>query len=556
MSGTIATSLDGQWVTIRRERQLVILAGGALPVVGQLELDRDDTDVALVGPPTAVAIVSRTEPKVTLYQPPYLDAVARHDLEQPMRLAAVTGQRLALLSTDHKSVVIVRGAGRALSAAPIDPGGAVEFAVGLERNQLLLGLARKLEVWDAVSGRPLLRLQLQLPPPPRTVGAAHGHLWVTRPGSDEVFVYRLSDGRPFRHYVGSPIEDVICHPASPLIVLVTPRGLVRLHCFAHSLTVVDSPYTPGMPLAQLVVNEDISLLGLADGSAEPWRVPIAGTGAPVPSGEATESLEAPVLTTAADKLRAMRERAAGNYDGDAPALSSSPSAPTFSIAHASTSVATPAITRARAWREPLATYGLELTRGLDSEAPVLAVDTELGELAHRLALPAPARRALIALYALYLVGEPALSVARLAQALGDWTEPLGQGELNALAMLRRHNGRVSLRSSVTDLLDGIAPRAIRVVGGAAQSPRAGILRLARDGRSDAAIEIELAGALGRIGIIEGATTLGILEARLHGATAVALAAPSARPAPWPRDASLVVVADAAAPAWVSALPAF
>ena len=32
--------------------------------------------------------------------------------------------------------------------------------VGLERNQFLLGLLKKLEVWDAVSGRPLLRLHL------------------------------------------------------------------------------------------------------------------------------------------------------------------------------------------------------------------------------------------------------------------------------------------------------------------------------------------------------------------------------------------------------------
>jgi len=547
----LATSLDGQWATLRRERQLVLLASGAAPAVGQLELESDDIDVALVGPPTGVAVVSRTEPKVTLYQPPYLDAVARHDLEQPMRLAAVTGQRLALVSADGKQVTIVRGAGRALSAQSIDPGGSVEFAVGLERNQVLLGLARKLEVWDAVSCRPLLRLQLQLPPPPRTVGAAHGHLWVTRPGSDEVFVYRLSDGRPFRHYVGAPIEDVVCHPASPLVVLVTSRGLVRLHCFAHSLNVVDAPFTPGMPLAQLVVGEDISLLGVAEGSDDPWRVPIAGTGAPVPSGEAAESLDTPALTTAADKLRAMRERAAG----DPTSISTS----SFAAGSASSSpgpAAGPATTqRARAWRDPLSTYGLELVRGVDGDPPVIAVDTELGELAHRLALPAPARRALIALYALYLVGEPALSLARLAQTLGDWTEPLGQGELGALAMLRRRGGRVSLRASVTDLLDGSAPRAIRVVGGAATSPRAGATRLAREGRADAAIELELAHQLGRIGVIEGAAPIALLEARLHGATAVALSPPLARPLPWPREAGLVVVADAAPPAWVAALPA-
>src|SRR5262249_23346468 len=74
----------------------------------------------------------------------------------------------------RREVVVVRAAGRALSAQPIDPGTPVEFVVGLERNQLLLGLLRKLEVWDAVSARPLLRLQLQLPPPPRRIGAAHG----------------------------------------------------------------------------------------------------------------------------------------------------------------------------------------------------------------------------------------------------------------------------------------------------------------------------------------------------------------------------------------------
>src|SRR5688500_6547513 len=204
-----------------------------------------------------------------LYQPPYLDAAARHDLEVPMRLVAVTGPRVILTTLDAKQVTIVRAAGRGLSTAALDPSSTVEFAVGLERNQILLGLLRKLEVWDAVSGRPLLRLQLQLTRPPRTLGAAQGHLWVTRPGSDEVLVFRLSDGRPFRHHVGAPVTEVICHPASPLIVLVTGRGLVRLHCFAHSLHVVDSPWLPGMPLAQLVAGDDTAPRGLAAGAAEP-----------------------------------------------------------------------------------------------------------------------------------------------------------------------------------------------------------------------------------------------------------------------------------------------
>ena len=223
----------------------MLLERGAAPALGQLTLDTDDADVAMIGSPSALLVVSREpEPKVTLYQPPYLDAAARIDLGAPMRLAAITGPRAVLVSLDGKRVQIVRTAQRALAASPIDPGAVVELAVGLERNQVLFSLPKKLEVWDAVSSRPLLRLQLQLPPPPRSVGAAQGHLWATRPGSDEVFIYRLSDGRPFRHHIGAPVEQVICHPASPLLVLVTPRGLVRLHCFAHSLTIIDSPWTP------------------------------------------------------------------------------------------------------------------------------------------------------------------------------------------------------------------------------------------------------------------------------------------------------------------------
>jgi hypothetical protein len=461
-----------------------------------------------------------------MYQPPYFDAAARIDLPAPMRLATITGPRAVLVSLDGKRVLVVRTAQRALAATPIDPAAVVEFAIGLERNQLLLSLPKKLEVWDAVSARPLLRLQLQLPPPPRSVGAAQGHLWATRPGSDEVFVYRLSDGRPFRHHVGAPIEDVICHPASPVLVLVTPRGLVRLHCFAHSLTVIDSPWTPGMQLAQIGVGDDIGLIGIGANDQGPWRVAIGGVGTPIVSSEPTPPPPAAALVADAQVA--------------APPVAPSP---------------VMAMPRAMAWRDPLAAFGLELARGADAETPIVPVDTELGELAHRLRLMPPARRALITLYALYLVGDPAVSLARLAHILGDWTEPLGHGDLHALAMLRRKDGKVALRAQVTDVLDGVSPRAIRVVGGAGHAPRPGATRVLRDGRSDAAIEADLTTQLGRIAVIEGVAASGLLEARLHGATAVALSAPQARPQPWPREAGLVVVADGGAPAWVAALQA-
>ncbi len=77
-------------------------------------------------------------------------------------------------------------------------------------------------------------------------------------------------------------------------------------------------------------------------------------------------------------------------------------------------------------------------------------------------------------------------------------------------------------------------------------------RLARDGKSDAAIETELATQLGRIAVLHGASSRGVLEARLHGATLVALVSPEEKPQPWPRDAGLVVVGDADVPSWVAA----
>ncbi len=559
----ITTSLDGQWATVRRGREVVLLERGVAPAVAQLQLASEDVDLALVGPPTMLCVVSRApEANVVLHAPPELEAVAKVELAQPMKLAAVTGTRLVLVSPDGKHVTVVRAAGRGLAAQVLEVGSPVEFAVGLERNQVLFGLHRKLEVWDAVSSRPLLRLQLQLPPPPRTVGAAQGHLWATRPGSDEVFIYRLSDGRPFRHHVGAPVEQVICHAASPLIVLVTPRGLVRLHCFAHSLTVIDSPWTPGMALAQLAAGEDISLLGLPPDAAEPWHVAIGGAGAPITSDQSPEDVE----VSAAERMRAMRERAStagAEYVTETPPPRPPPppppDPPAMVTAPVTVETAPPpapmAPTHGTAWRDPLAVIGLELARGGTVELPVVPIDTELGELAHRLGLPTSARRALTVLYAMYLVGEPQLSIARLAHVLGDWSEPLGQGDLEALAMLRRRDGKVSLRASVTGLLDGASPRAIRVVGRGVTASRPGTSRVSRDGRSDTAIENDLAARLGRIAVIDGDAAPGLLEARLLGVTAVALAAPSARPQPWPREAGLVVVADGGAPAWVAALPA-
>lgn len=533
MTRTLATSPDAQWAAVRVDREVSLLAGGASPAVAKLELDSDDVDLALVGPPSVLLAVVRGDSgnRIVLHQPPYLEAVARLDLEIPARLAAATGPRVVVTSLDGMHAMVVRTAGRALAAQKLELAGPIEFVVGLERNQLLFGLHKKIEVWDAVSCRPLLRPQFQLPPAPRTLGPAHGHLWAMRTGGEELFVYRLSDGRPFRHHAGAPIREVVHHPSSPTLVLRTDRGLQRLHCFSHTAANLDALPAPPVALAMLAAGDDVSLLGLADGSAEPWRFVLSGVATP-------QTMQ---LDTAQPP----------------PPGSPAPASRAPEAAHAETD-ATMTETRAggKAWRERLAALGTELARsGERPDIPVIAIDNELGELAHRLHLSAAARRTLIALYALHLVGEPPPSIAKLATLTGDWPEALGQGDLGQLAMLKKKRGTVSLRRAVTELLDGVPPRWIRLVGGTPTAPRAGVWRAARDGRPDREVEAALAAQLGRIAVVEGKLPSALLEARLHGATAVATSVPAERPRPWPRDAGLVFVLYGTSTSWVADVPA-
>ncbi len=527
----LATSPDGQWATVRTGRDVALLAGGAGAALAKIELDGDDVDVAMIGPPSVLITVSRGDAgnKIMMYQPPYLEAVARLDLEIPAKLAAITGPRFAVLSADSMHCMVVRTAPRSLATQKLEVTGPIEFVVGLERNQLLLGLHKKLEVWDAVSGRPLLRPQFQLPPAPRTLGPANGHLWALRNGSEELFIYRLSDGRPFRHHAGAPIREVISHPSSPLIVLVTERNISKLHCFTHTITQLDGITGTPVALAQIAVGEDITLLGLVADNDEPWRIVLGGSGAPLVMSMDTATPDAERPPQIVETPRAS--------EATAPILE------------------TQARAGGKRWREALATLGADLARGESTpELPIVAIDNELGDLAHRLSLSSAARRALAALYALHLVGEAAPSIARLAAVIGDWPEALGQGDLGALALIKKRHGTVRLRRAVTDLLDGTAPRWIRITGGVPTKPRAGAWRVARDSRTQAEIEAALVEQLGRIAVVEGPLAPALLEARIHGATAVATTVSGERPRPWPRDAGLVLVLYGTQSSWVADVP--
>lgn len=284
----LAVSFDGQWAIRRRGREVALYAlHGALAAPQKKLALPDDSDALVwVGPPTVLARVSNVHApvptRVELISVPDLVPVAKLDLDTKLSLSAVTGARLALVGPDVQGaltkVVVVRTVGTGLGAQPIDVKGVpVEQAVGVTPNQLLFVLRKDaLQLFDAVSSRPMSTPPLPLPAPPRTLGNAHLHVWATHASTPDVFIYRLSDGRPFRHAAGSAIDQVISHPGSPVIVLVTPKGPVRLHCQAHSLTSIECPWVAGTELALVpgASPEDVSLIGIAPTADIPWRVSV------------------------------------------------------------------------------------------------------------------------------------------------------------------------------------------------------------------------------------------------------------------------------------------
>ncbi len=653
----LVASNDGRWLALRRGTQVAVVTTNAPEVRGTLELPTADVDLALVGTPAMLAIVTVAPPAVQLYRLPQgasgeaLLLVAQLDLPSPSRIAAITGPRLALLSGSGK-VAFVRVTARALAMQTVDPGSPVDLAVGLDRDQVLMALtARRIEVWDAAVNRPALRLQLQLPAAPRVVGAAKGHLWAYRTGDEDIYIFRLSDGRPFRHHAGAPILGVASTLASPYVVVTTSRGLVRLNCFAHSMHALDAPWSPGTAMTMIGADEDVTLVGLpaiaADGSLDVWRSIVARSpdeprmvpGGPsvataprprpptapggVPTAAAAPAPAAPPMpdpfapppathsfapppggnpfAPAAAATNPFAPAAAATNPFAPAAAAANPFAPPpaanpFAPPAANPFAPPPAAVNPFAptpappnpfavpgdgptvgptvgpsegpgavpppepylhsWRAPFVARGIELLSGaVHVEVPVPDPGSELDTLARRFTLDLSARRTLATLYAYYLVGAPAVPLARLAQIVGDWTEPLGRGALGAMAVLRHQDGTVALRDGVTGVLDGRAPRTLTLLGSAAAAvAEPGEFRLGRDSRPDAEIAAELASKLGKIGLCHGDLASGVLEATLHAAVAVSFQPPLARPLPWPRAATLVLVMPASPMSWIADLP--
>lgn len=521
----IATSPDGQWIGVRQGAELrLYTATGAES--GAATLSTADADIAIVGPPVTMIVVERPEGETALaaLAVPGLGETARVTVDGAQQLVATTGPRLALLTRGSHRLAVLRTSGRAFMSQACDPGGPVELIAGLDRNQLLLVLHKRLEILDAVSCRPVLRPAFALPPAPRAIGACAGHVWCHQIGGRELVLFRLSDGRPFAHRLGSPIIAVAAHPATAYVVAITESGPMRIQAFAHTIDRFTVPPAEAYALAGGMTSStgpsgapgsELRLVGAA-AEGPPWIVPLLDPGATETAAGADEPAAAPATLRGA-RIETAPPVPMPRGGGPGPA-----------------------------WRDPLIAFATELGKATGQpEIPPLPLDTTLAHLCHRAQLATPARRALTALYATYLVGDPGITIARLARLVGGddgWREALGTGELGDRLFVSSRSGKVSIVDAIARVLDGAPPRAIDIVGTESPAAIAGghIVDPGPLGEPIAA----LTAALGKFALIAGALSTGVLEAFAHGLTAVAIAGPGTRlhAVRIPRGAGLLVVA--------------
>jgi hypothetical protein len=376
----------------------------------------------------------------------------------------------------------------------------------------------------------VLRPAFALPPAPRAIGACAGHVWCHQIGGRELVLFRLSDGRPFAHRLGSPISAVASHPATAYLVAITDSGPMRIQAFAHTIDRFSTPPAEAFAIAGALTSSagpggapasEVRLVGAA-AEGPPWIIPLLEAGATEPGQQPDD---VPTTSAAMDRIRAART--------DAPtAASVSPRG---------------GAGPGPGWREPLVAFATELA-GKDTtraEVPPLPLDTTLAHLCQRAQLATPARRALTALYAAYLAGDPGIAIARLAKLVGGddgWREALGTGELGDRLFVTSRAGKVSIVDAIARALDGAPPRAIEIVGTESPASIAGG-HLVDPGQLGEPIAA-LTAALGRFALIAGALSTGVLEAFAHGLTAVAIAGPGTRltAVRIPRGAGLLVVA--------------
>ncbi|HTJ41051.1 MAG TPA: hypothetical protein VL463_03120 [Kofleriaceae bacterium] len=453
---SLAASPTGAWVARRTGAQLTLHAAARLGEALAIELATDDVDITFAGPPDQLVVVARAPgaTQVLLYNPPDLEIAARAEIEGKAELAGVTGPRLALITGEHRTLVLVRCAPRALVVQPTESGPLVEAAIGLEDNKLLVVQPKKIEQWDAIARRAMLRLNLPLPPLPRLLGAAKGNFWSAVAGRESVYVYRASDGRAFEHRLEGAVIAAASSLASPYIAVATDAGLLNVHAFAHTTTSLGA--RTAAALAQAVVADEPILYG-CDGADALWRLSLV-EGA---------SIERQQIATSSSTASSSGGRGLkldlGQGSSGKPAVAK---------------LVKPAKggEGSRTWRESLVQWCEDafarekrsemLVKPEPIDDPQIPFDAALSVMGDRIS--PTARRTLALLYGGWLRGTPAINISALAAVLGGgedaWAEALGTGALGGQGWAVVEGGKLALAPVIARHLDGAPPRAVRLIG--------------------------------------------------------------------------------------------
>jgi hypothetical protein len=417
---------DAQHLALLDGCQLALL-GATGDIIAETELAEVPASVHFVDGMLCVTHTDATEAVITSYDLDDLAPVATAILPGAWNPTGTTAGKLILLQRDRLQISAVKVSKRALTPGLMALGMPTEIALPLDRPAVLVTKQRAFEMWDINELRPSVRLGFGIPPAPRTMVAALGHAVVIHDGTDALTLFRLSDGRPFRCNLGSPILECLSDVGSPYLILRTSNALVRLHCFSHSMVAVNAP--PSICYALLPDGDNTQLAGWAPSDDAPWRASLMGPG----------------TTTAPPAVTVVR-----------PPPHTLPSAE--SVAAAPAILALESVTN---WRQRLLQVHRSSPVSVSGYLATLATESTLQSWLTRNGCLQPAQALIAVLYARYLGGQPAIAIAELVALLSSvtdvdtaWHEALGTGRCGDHGLLQHHDGTVRLAAVAGRYFDG------------------------------------------------------------------------------------------------------
>lgn len=413
------------------------LLDAAMHELAAIDVARDPRWLGFVG--GQLAALDGDE--LVAYDLPGLGEATRCALPTGSNVRAIVGERV-VLDAGGLEATVARFLGKKIDRSSFTMKLPAQHVLAQEEHRVLVVNPQATELLDTVSKRVSSRVQLPLPPAPREVGATHQlrYVWTFRPGRHELFIVRLSDGRPFQQVLDAPITAVLASVNGPWVVVCTEAGPRRLHV---------------QTLAVHALDADVAQAACVTGGAEPslyWidkmmRVQRTHLGGQAVVGDGR---------VGGGGLR-MEIEPVGTVGGPRPAPppASPPAAPPVPPPPATT------VAASAPWRLLVAEWAKQVMQGKDVAPP--AIDRTMADVVRRAALSVDGGRLLMLLYGAWVAGEPRVALAIAARTIA-WEEVAGDATVPRSRLTDVVDGRVRVKPVVARYLDGAAPERVRVYG--------------------------------------------------------------------------------------------